>query len=44
MKTKNNALKSVIDQATGLPTTDRWVIRNDKVILVDKEHKPKQRI
>ena len=44
MKIKNNVLKSQIDPSTGRPTTDRWVIRNDKVILVDKEFKPKQGI
>ena len=43
MKTKNNALKSQIDPVTHLPTTDKWVIRDDKVILVDKDFKPKHR-
>ena len=42
MKAKNETLKTQIDPATGVPTTDKWVIRNDKVILVDKDFKPKR--
>ena len=43
MKAKNIELRSHTDPGTGLPTTDKWVIRDDKVILVDKEFKPKHR-
>ena len=41
MKAKNELLKNQNDPDTGNPVTDRWVIRNDKVILVDKDFKPK---
>ena len=43
MKIKNTALKSQIDPITNRPTTDKWVIRDDKVILVDQDFKPKHR-
>ena len=43
MKAKNIELRSHTDPGTGLPTTDKWVIRDDKVILVDKELKPRHR-
>ena len=42
MKAKNEILKVQIDPTTNLPTTDKWVIRDGKVILVDKEGRPKR--
>ena len=41
MKAKNEILKSQTDPGTGEIVTDKWVIRGDKVILVDKDFKPK---
>ena len=43
MKAKNIELRTHTDPGTGLPTTDKWVIRDDKVILVDKELKSRHR-
>ena len=42
MKAKNEILKVQIDPTTNLPTTDKWIIRDGKVILVDKEGRPKR--
>ena len=42
MKAKNEILKAQVDPTTNLPTTDKWVIRDGKVILVDKEGRPKR--
>ena len=36
-KAKNEILKQQIDPATGLPVTDKWTVRGDKLVLVDKD-------
>ena len=42
MKSRNEALKQQIDQATGQAVSDKWIIRNDALVLVDKDGNPKR--
>ena len=41
MKAKNEALKDQVDPDTGLAVTDKWVIRCDRLVYVDKDFKQK---
>ena len=41
MKAKNEALKDQVDPDTGLAVTDKWVIRGDRLVYVDKDFKQK---
>ena len=41
MKAKNESLKNQIDPATGQAVTDRWIIRGDSLVFVNKDMKPK---
>ena len=42
MKARNEQLKRNPDPNTGEPVTDRWTIRNDKLIFVDKDGNEKR--
>ena len=41
MKTRNEALKQQRDPISGEAVTDKWLIRNEKLVLVDKDYKQK---
>ena len=40
MKAKNEALIGNIDPVTNVQTTNKYVIRNDKIVFVDKDGRP----